>query len=164
MCYLSEITTYSSLVTKCELEGERILCDQKHKIGTKAYVHCKEGYDTQYIQTVQSTLYTCASNGKWNQPAYQCSAICGFQTARGEQLIVRGTKTEATEVCSILAWFSKFYLLKVPWNVAVYRNKPYPSSKKEFICGGTIISEKIVISAAHCYCRCSFPHNTDDKY
>lgn len=102
MCLLSEITTFSSLVSKCELVAdkiaERILCDQKMKVGTIAHVNCKEGYDTQLIRTNQSTLYTCTSQGKWSHPPYQCSAICGLQTARGEQLIVRGTNTEATEV------------------------------------------------------------------
>ena len=32
----------------------------------------------------------------------------------------------------------------VPWHVAIYRNE-------EQICGGTIISERLVISAAHCF-------------
>ena len=36
--------------------------------------------------------------------------------------------------------------IQVPWNVAIYKNEL-------FICGGTIISEKVVISTAHCFHR-----------
>ena len=32
----------------------------------------------------------------------------------------------------------------VPWHVSIYQND-------EQICGGTIISERVVISAAHCF-------------
>ena len=109
MCLLSEITTFSSLVTKCELSSERILCDQKLKVGTHAHANCKEGYTTQSIRSNQSTLYSCSSHGKWDHPPYQCSAICGFQTARGEQLIVRGTKTEATEVIFYIKYPRNFH-------------------------------------------------------
>ena len=35
-------------------------------------------------------------------------------------------------------------LTLVPWHVAIYKNE-------EQICGGTIISERLVISAAHCF-------------
>ena len=33
---------------------------------------------------------------------------------------------------------------EVPWHVGIYQNS-------EQICGGTIISERLVISAAHCF-------------
>ena len=33
---------------------------------------------------------------------------------------------------------------KAPWHVAIYQNN-------EQICGGTIVSERVVISAAHCF-------------
>ena len=35
-------------------------------------------------------------------------------------------------------------MTEVPWHVGVYR-------KSEQICGGTIVSERVVISAAHCF-------------
>ena len=63
------------------------------------------------------------------------------------ELIVGGHKVNNTEF---------------PWNVAIYRNQ---ISKKnlvrtdKFICGGSIISDKVVISAAHCFFR---QHNGTD--
>ena len=35
-------------------------------------------------------------------------------------------------------------VILVPWHVGIYKNE-------EQICGGTIISERVVISAAHCF-------------
>ena len=43
-------------------------------------------------------------------------------------------------------------MTEVPWHVGIYEND-------EQICGGTIISERVVISAAHC-----FSQNTDGMH
>ena len=41
----------------------------------------------------------------------------------------------------------------VPWHVGIYKNRKQ-------ICGGTIISESVVISAAHCFSQ--FTNNTNE--
>ena len=46
---------------------------------------------------------------------------------------------------------------EVPWHVAIYQNG-------EQICGGTIVSERVVISAAHCFSdNIYFMHTFDVK-
>ena len=46
---------------------------------------------------------------------------------------------------------------EVPWHVAIYRNG-------EQICGGTIVSERVVISAAHCFTQnVNYTHTVDVK-
>ena len=46
---------------------------------------------------------------------------------------------------------------EAPWHVGIYQNG-------EQICGGTIVSERVVISAAHCFSReINFAHTFDVK-
>ena len=47
-------------------------------------------------------------------------------------------------------------MTEVPWHVAIYQDD-------EQICGGTIVSERLVISAAHCFSGTKSPHLIDYK-
>lgn len=80
-------------------------------------------------------VLTCRSDGKWNYSTFKCEPICGVQTPKAQQFIVQGHEANITEA---------------PWNVAIYKTSGFG---KELICGGTIITERIVISASHCFCK-----------
>ncbi|XP_073944608.1 urokinase-type plasminogen activator-like [Choristoneura fumiferana] len=71
-------------------------------------------------------------DGVWNHVAI-CQPDCGTSTASGEQLIINGTRTKRGEL---------------PWHAGVY-DKTYTPLKQ--ICGGSLISTQVVISAAHCF-------------
>lgn len=115
------------------MNGVAVSCEQNHKPGTQVQVHCKTGYTINELP-VTPNHFTCLNDGKWNHPTYRCYAVCGLQTPVGTQYISYGHKAGVSEA---------------PWNVAVYRNN-------ELICGATIISERIVLSAAHCFCKYNF--------
>ena len=56
-------------------------------------------------------------------------AVCGQKTVEATQLIVGGTNVTKGDY---------------PWNVALYTN-----DQKEFICSGSLISQRIVVTGTH---------------
>ncbi|XP_065207242.1 uncharacterized protein LOC135836375 [Planococcus citri] len=73
---------------------------------------------------------TCDDQGKWDNNLVPCVPECG-KPYRGAQLTVYGGNQEPVGGS--------------PWHVAIF------NKKKILICGGSIISEKLVLSAAHCF-------------
>ncbi|CAH0730552.1 unnamed protein product, partial [Brenthis ino] len=61
-------------------------------------------------------------------------AQCGTLTPRAEPLVVGGKISERGEI---------------PWHVGIY--KKTISGKYQLICGGSLISRNIIVSAAHCF-------------
>ena len=127
---LSELVNFSSKAYYCKLNGIAVACDQNHAPGTQVDVQCQTGYTIRAV-LVTPSKYTCLNTGRWNHQVYKCFGICGLQTPVGQQFIADGYKAGISEA---------------PWNVAVYRNQ-------ELICGGTILTERIILSAAHCFCK-----------
>ena len=123
---LSELVDFSSKAYNCKLNGKAIACDQNLALGTQVDVQCKTGYTIRAVP-VTPNQNTCLDTGRWNHQVYKCFSVCG-------QLIADGNKDKIS---------------KAPWNVAVYRNQ-------ELICGGTILTERIILSAAHCFCKNDF--------
>ena len=125
----SDLVDYTSQAYNCELNGITVPCEQNQVPGTRVEVHCRIGYNIQKMPEVPNQ-FICLNDGKWNHQTYRCFAICGVQTPVATQLISLGQKAGVSEA---------------PWNVAVYKNQ-------ELICGGSIITERIILSAAHCFC------------
>ncbi|CAB3222521.1 unnamed protein product [Arctia plantaginis] len=73
-------------------------------------------------------------SGVWNYIAL-CKAECGRVTPGGLQLAIGATKAKRGEL---------------PWHVGIYRKTTNPYTQ---ICGGSLVSNNIVISAAHCFWR-----------
>ena len=72
---------------------------------------------------------TCEESGNWSHAAFKCEAVCGKVARHSVPLQIGGKISNVTEV---------------PWHVGIYK-------ESEQICGGTIITERLVISAAHCF-------------
>lgn len=93
---------------------------------TVAYVSCQRGYE----KTGPQQTLTCQPNGRWNPTPTRCTSICGEINA-GSAYVVGGATTNIT---------------RVPWHAAIYKKNGH-DSKFQQICGGTVVSSKIVISA-----------------
>lgn len=83
----------------------------------------------------------CLENGTWDKEAITCNPKCGYISKAAISLIVHGLNV--TEV-------------EVPWLVGVYANYNILGPQDspigfEHICQASIISEKVLISAAHCW-------------
>lgn len=101
-------------------------CIRPVEPGTIAYVNCQRGYQKSGpLQTL-----TCESTGRWSPSPQRCVQICG-EINEGNAYVVGGSKTNVS---------------RVPWHVGVYR-KNDRSANFQQICGGTIITSKLIISA-----------------
>lgn len=100
--------------------------------GTEARIVCQDGYQSA---TSHEQVTLCRADGSWSRPILPCIQICGEEGPDGRPYIVGGVVTNNT---------------KVPWHVAIYK-LGNEDTETEYICGGTILSPKIVISAIHCF-------------
>ncbi|KAL0808435.1 hypothetical protein ABMA28_012897 [Loxostege sticticalis] len=71
-------------------------------------------------------------DGSWDYVA-RCLPECGLVTPKGVELVIGGRPAERGEL---------------PWHAGIYRKTTTPYMQ---ICGGSLISNKVVISAAHCF-------------
>ncbi|XP_063919441.1 uncharacterized protein LOC135134643 isoform X2 [Zophobas morio] len=95
--------------------------------GTIAKFRCAPFYED--LQLKKRPVHIC-NDGTWDQPLPECEPICGQKTVEATQLIVGGSNVTKGDY---------------PWNVALYTKKD-----KLLICGGSLISRRIVVTAAHC--------------
>lgn len=98
-------------------------CIRPVEPGTIAYVSCTRGYE----KTGPQQTLTCQPDGRWQPSPQRCTQICG-EINEGAAYVVGGSSTNIT---------------RVPWHVGIYKKNGY-ESKFQQICGGTIISSKVV--------------------
>ena len=137
-CPAEEIVGHN-IESRCENQNDLLICEGNLDIDTEVKINCKLGYNN--FERKRNLITECTNYG-WSEPTIKCSPNCGIMNKKiSNELIVGGEKVKNTEF---------------PWNVAIYRKKKVrknPIGVDEFICGGSIISDKVVISAAHCFFR-----------
>lgn len=144
--------TGRTIKTICELNGDVVPCNQKHIVGTIAYIECGSFYDMPKEASHLSRKLTCQTTGSWDKLALRCEPRCGRITQLSTAYVVNGRKAKN--------------IGEVPWTAAIYK-------RDILICGGSIISERsensmelhgrfrkfyfwiprLIISAAHCFFR-----------
>ncbi|XP_063632328.1 modular serine protease-like [Cydia splendana] len=119
--------TYSCKVTDSNiLSGDRI-CNEYEPSGTEVHPRCNDNY---YHNGVLSYMYCI--DGSWDHVA-TCEPECGTLTPKGEQLVINGVNAERGEL---------------PWHAGIYDKRFTPYMQ---ICGGSLASTTVIISAAHCF-------------
>lgn len=79
-----------------------------------------------------SKKLTCQNSGSWDKLALRCVPRCGRVTQLSTAYVVNGKKAKN--------------IGEVPWTAAIYK-------RSVLICSGSIISERLIVSAAHCFFR-----------
>ncbi|KAJ3649365.1 hypothetical protein Zmor_021115 [Zophobas morio] len=120
------VNTATMKVTCIYREKEIENCNEPLE-GSIAKFRCAPFYEDSQLK--RRPIHIC-NDGTWDQQLPQCEPICGQKTVEATQLIVGGTNVTKGDY---------------PWNVALYTN-----DQKEFICSGSLISQRIVVTAAHC--------------
>ncbi|CRL04521.1 CLUMA_CG017596, isoform A [Clunio marinus] len=121
-----------TIKTICELNGKIVPCNQQHIVGTECYIECGSYYEEPKDGTHLSKKLTCLSSGSWDKLALRCEPRCGRITQFSTAYVVNGKKAQN--------------IAEVPWTAAIYK-------RNILICGGSIVSERLIISAAHCFFR-----------
>lgn len=116
----------------CNLNGRTVPCDDKIKSGTRAKIHCQDKYKES--EGNLRSILVCGDDGEWDNNPRSCEQVCGIELAPTKAFVANGIDTPID---------------KAPWHVAIYQN--FDRQNYKHICGGTIISAKIVVSAAHCF-------------
>ncbi|KAK4881293.1 hypothetical protein RN001_004612 [Aquatica leii] len=119
-------------INKCELKGTGWMsCNDHLPVGTIVYSECKPYY-TPTNNRENEYRATCQSDGVWSREPLKCEPECGKTDPIATPLIVHGWVEERG---------------KWPWHSTLYKLN---NGTWSFWCGGSLISEKIIITAAHC--------------
>ncbi|XP_063925821.1 modular serine protease-like [Zophobas morio] len=95
--------------------------------GTLAKFKCASFYEDFGLN--RKPVHIC-QDGNWDQREPKCEPVCGQKTVEATPLIIEGTNVTKGEY---------------PWQVALYRK-----SDKALICGGSLLNQRVILTAAHC--------------
>ncbi|CAH1709698.1 unnamed protein product [Aphis gossypii] len=124
-----------SLDITCNLNGENTNCSSPSIPNTIAKPSCKPTHTVPNGQVETPIDLLCQSNGKWNNQLYRCIPNCGKPYTMSKPLIANGKEANYGTA---------------PWNVGIYQLNKI-NSNYDLICGGSIITPILVVSAAHCF-------------
>lgn len=121
----------------CTYNNATIPCNEDIKPGTTAKYSCDDFYQPTTAFHKFNDAAVCQQNGKWSTEILKCEPKCGYlQTPT--PLIVNGFPA----------------VIAFPWHATIFVRK---DGDFIFACGATLITELVVLSAAHC-----FVGNTED--
>ncbi|XP_060818464.1 modular serine protease-like isoform X1 [Bombus pascuorum] len=118
----------------CSYQGNEVSCTDRIKPGTVATLSCKSSYKLSVTNDPAYRTVTCLEDGLWDRRLFRCLPECGIPISQGNTLVANGFEAK----------FGVF-----PWHVGIYRKNS--ANEYEQICGGTLISNNLVVSAAHCF-------------
>ncbi|KAH8417261.1 hypothetical protein KR222_007248, partial [Zaprionus bogoriensis] len=126
----NQLQGYSTRAT-CVLNGQEVNClERYHPPGTEVKFVCATGFYTQ--QTILPDM-KCLPSGHWNRERVRCDQECGQIATPVEKFTALGYAINNTVV---------------PWHVGLY--SWHNERDYNFLCGGSLLTPDLVITAAHC--------------
>ncbi|KAK0162566.1 hypothetical protein PV327_006334 [Microctonus hyperodae] len=126
----------ASRIAECTFDDQWISCEMPVPPRTEAKLSCRVSFRQDIAPLgLQRDNVRCNSKGEWEPAPIECVPECGVRAETSLiPLIVNGTQPNITEF---------------PWHATLYRSQ-FIGGEKIFICGATIISNDLLITAAHC--------------
>ncbi|XP_076299371.1 clotting factor C [Lasioglossum baleicum] len=123
----------ASIAASCDYPGSHYVTCESPRPRTVATLTCRDSYRVD--RTLPSpTSVECTDTGQWFPEPLRCVPVCGIVPTPTTPLVWNGVPANITEF---------------PWHATLYKAVK-PNAKKEFLCGGSIIQERLLITAAHC--------------
>lgn len=119
------------LQVSCEYNKHSTACEKDVKPGTVAKYSCRDFHQPASDFHKHNGEAVCQQNGEWSTEILKCEPKCGYFKAP-VPLIVHGFHSDIT----------------FPWHATIYMRK---DNEFVFACGATLITELVVLSAAHCF-------------
>ncbi|KAK9509552.1 hypothetical protein O3M35_006846 [Rhynocoris fuscipes] len=119
---------------ECIYGLEPVSCYNYMRPGTVAKFRCDEFYQASYDTFSYSDRSTCLPEGRWSEKLPTCSLVCG-------------KVNQVNKVDPTLLYANKTRYGEYPWHVAIYT---FDTNRYKYICGGSLIAENFVLTAAHC--------------
>ncbi|KAL3276513.1 hypothetical protein HHI36_011891 [Cryptolaemus montrouzieri] len=94
---------------------------------TIAEFNCKPYHK---LSTIENFRY--CFDGSWSEDKPNCRPICGEKRVQPKKLIIGGQIADRGNY---------------PWTIAIYKKK---TDNYKLICGGTLINQRVIVTAAHC--------------
>ncbi|KAB0794062.1 hypothetical protein PPYR_13682 [Photinus pyralis] len=116
---------------KCKSKDGPRSCRNPLPVGAIAYSRCKVYYRKKHRQ-VGDHRSICQPDGTWSRGQLLCEPECGITAPLATPLIVHGWNSEKQR------W---------PWHATLYSLQ---HGNWTFWCGGSLITEQAIITAAHC--------------
>lgn len=142
MTEISSITYMTNCYKSTDRGNEEVRCIAADLVepGVTVHVACRSGYRTAQAN---GQRVTCDRNGRWSDYPKPCQQVCGEEGAAVDGFIFSGSITDNR---------------RVPWHVGIYHIADDTRKDREptYICGGTIINARMVISAIHCFWNAAF--------
>ncbi|CRK97474.1 CLUMA_CG010863, isoform A [Clunio marinus] len=119
------------LNVKCFHKNIQVDCDKNIQPETEAKYSCREFYQPESEFHMFNDKAICQQDGRWSTEILKCEPKCGY-LKESIPLIVHGFSTEIT----------------FPWHATLFIKR---GNEFMFACGATLITELVVLSAAHCF-------------
>lgn len=129
---LSSTAYDSANESKAAEEANFVLPPGHHRVGSRAEYACLPQYEM-----AGSTVRRCLSSGQWSGLPATCIPVCGRSDSPRSPLIYNGNASDVGQ------W---------PWQAALSVLNPASNGSAEWVvnCGGSLLSETWLLTAAHC--------------
>lgn len=116
---------------KCEWNDRRMSCTQYILPGTKVSYSCKDHFTPKSAKDSSNDWNLCQADGTWLRDVLECKPNCGRLNVHIPLV------PNAWKLSDVLPWHASLFVVE-------------NNQKPKYICGATLISEAVILTAAHC--------------